>query len=110
MFFAIVFFGKFLMMDSKLRGLLLDVEEVAYVNPFCKNKKAKSSDKDSTINFSSDSKIPAIAIDEFCNAVFNFEVVQWHLKIAAPNYHPSNYTGLSLLEAHMQKFYPPPQV
>jgi hypothetical protein len=49
--FAFIFFGKFLVMDSKFLVILLDADEIVYVNPFCKMKNAKINEDSSPDTF-----------------------------------------------------------
>lgn len=106
--FALMFFGKFLVMDSKILVLILDADEIAYVNPFCKKKNSKLH-KDKQESFSQDSNKFNISINSFCNTPFKFEVFTWESRIITEETRAyANHTP-SLPESAKDSFYPPPR-
>lgn len=108
--FAIVFFGKFLVMDSKLLVVILDADEIAYINPFCKKQNAKFDGKDFQKSFIADSNHLNIIMDSFCNAPFKFELFSWDSKIIPGESQPYAHYTPSLPKTAQERFYPPPKV
>lgn len=108
--FAIVFFGKFLVMDSKLLVVILDADEIAYINPFCKKQNAKIDGKDFQKSFNADSNHLNIIMDSFCNAPFKFEVYNWEYRILSEESRAYAYHTPSLPQSNLDRFYPPPRV
>ena len=108
-FFAIVFFGKFLMTDSKILVVIFDNDEIAFVNPFCKKQNAKIQGS-AHESFSEDSNRLNITIDSFCNAPFKFEVFNWEYRVIPEESQPYAYLTPTLPESTQDRFYPPPKV
>lgn len=69
-FFALIFFGKLLSVDSALPQLLFDAEKIAFVNPFCKKKNSHSSE---TEKFSEASAMLVLHVNGFCNSTFDID-------------------------------------
>lgn len=109
-FFAVLFFGKFLMMDSNILVVLLDPNEVAYVNPFCEKHKAALNDKAPSTDLIPASDSFSIAIDSFCNAPFQFEIVQWEEMLVQTVYQHYPYTTLTPPQIFRDNYYPPPKI
>jgi len=107
-FFVTVFLGKFITIDSKLLGVILDSEEITLVNPFCEkhqlntHKEGQSLDKASLVN--------NITINVICTSPFQFEIDNYPIAIVEPNYQKHNYQTQSIMSAYRDKFYPPPKV
>ncbi len=109
-FFTVIFFGKFVMVDAKFLDGILDSHEVAYVNPFCEKNKTEVSDSGVPQDLLPESKTQSIAIDSFCNAPFHFEIITWnHIKVQAIYQHYS-YTFPGTPQIFRDSFYPPPKV
>jgi len=109
-FFAVVFFGKFLMMDSKVLEFILDSTEIAYVNPFCKKQKPGLDENGFLADFSPDSPSLTIAIDSFCNAPFHIEKVQWEHIFVKHIFQHYPYTSPNPPQIFRDSFYPPPKI
>ncbi|MCM4158632.1 hypothetical protein FHG64_03275 [Antarcticibacterium flavum] len=107
--FAFIFFGKFLVMDSKFLVILLDADEVVYVNPFCKKKNAKIDGNTSPETFHIDSNQLNISMDTFCNASFKFEIFNWEYSIVTEETRAYAYHSPSLPDSTMDRSYPPPK-
>ncbi|WP_189603374.1 hypothetical protein [Salinimicrobium marinum] len=108
-FFAFLFFGKFLVMDSKILVAILDANEIAYVNPLCKKQHTKNAETDHK-SFSQDSDRLNITIDSFCNTPFQFEIYNWEQKIIPEESREYAYHTPPLPESVQERFYPPPKV
>ncbi len=109
-FFAVVFFGKFLMMDSKVLGFILDSSEIAYVNPFCEKQKAGFDENGVLPDLLPASPSLTIAIDSFCNAPFHFEKVQWEHIFVKHTFQHYPYTSPNPPQIFRDSFYPPPKI
>lgn len=108
-FFAIVFFGKFLVIDSKILVSILDADEIAYVNPFCKKQNAKIQGS-AHESFSEDSNRLIITLDSFCNAPFKFKVFNWEYRVMPEESQPYVYHTPIIPEPFQDRYYPPPKV
>lgn len=109
-FFTVIFFGKFLVLDAKFLEVVLDSNEVAFVNPFCEKNKAEVNESGISQDLLPDSKTQSIAIDSFCNAPFHVEIVNWtHIKVQAVYQHYS-YISPGIPQIFRDSFYPPPKV
>lgn len=108
-FFTVIFFGKFLLLDAKFLEGILDSHEVAYVNPFCENKNEV---KESGIlqDLLPESKTQSIAIDSFCNAPFHFDLLTWDNIKPQAIYQHYTYTSPGIPQIFRDSFYPPPKV
>lgn len=107
--FALIFFGKFLVMDSKFLVILLDADEVVYVNPFCKKQNAKIDGDTSPETYNVDSNQLSISMDTFCNASFEFEIFNWENSIVPEETRAYAYHSPNLPDSIMDRFYPPPK-
>ncbi len=108
-FFTVIFFGKFLVMDSKILVAVFDADEIAYVNPLCEKQHTKSAGTDHK-SFSQDSDRLNITIDSFCNTPFQFEIYNWEQKIIPEESREYAYHTPPLPESIQERFYPPPKV
>ncbi|HSI71355.1 MAG TPA: hypothetical protein VK941_14055 [Gillisia sp.] len=108
--FVTVFFGKFLVMDSKILVVLLDADEIVYVNPFCKKQNAKTEGNNSEKSLAEASNSLQLAVDAFCNAPFKFEVYNWDYIIISQEPRAYAYNSPSLPGSNPHSFYPPPKV
>lgn len=107
--FAFIFFGKFLLMDSKFLVVLLDSEEIVYVNPFCKKQNAKIKGDTSQESYNMGFKQLSISMDTFCNAPFKFEVYNWENSVIPEESKVYAYHSSSLPDSNRDRFYPPPK-
>lgn len=109
-FFAIVFFGKFLMMDSSVLVAIIDSDEIVNVNPLCIKQNAKKIEGRAEGSFSVDSKKSITTIPSFCNAPFNFDISNWEFHIVPEESQPYAYHTPILPELTQDRFYPPPKI
>tara|TARA_R100000501_G_C2517654_1_gene46337 strand:+ start:71 stop:427 length:357 start_codon:yes stop_codon:yes gene_type:complete len=105
-FFTLIFFGKFLMLDAKVLNSILDAEGIALVNPFCKKKSQKSID-DKT--FTQDSSVLVISSDAVCNPAFNLAKIAWFETEIKTNFQDYNYLNPAVISTYFSKNYPPPK-
>lgn len=107
--FALIFFGKFLVMDSRVLVSLFDAHEIVYVNPFCikQNAKIAGTTHEETIDI--DSHQFNITWDSFCNAPFEFEVYSWKYSILPEESGAYAYNSPSFPDSNKDRFYPPPK-
>lgn len=108
-FFSVIFFGKFLVMDSKILVAIFDADDVAYVNPFCKKQNVKTQSNNSTEALTEDNKSIDLTIDSFCNAPFKFEIFTWESRITPEETRVYQDLTLPLPESVKDRFYPPPR-
>ncbi|MEP6263080.1 MAG: hypothetical protein ABJ092_15995 [Gillisia sp.] len=109
-FFALIFFGKFLMLDAKFLEGILDSNEIAYVNPFCEKNNTEVSESGIFQDLLPESKTQSISIDNFCNAPFHFEIVTWEHMFEQPTFQFYSYTTPGTPQIFQDRFYPPPKV
>lgn len=110
-FFALVFFGKFLVVDSKFLTSFLEPEEVVYINPFCKELHGEIFLEDSTEKtYFEDGWAAGITIDSFCNAPFQFEIFSWEQRNLWEELPFCTSPTPSLSGRVQGRFYPPPQI
>lgn len=108
-FFSVIFFGKFLVIDSKLLVAVLDADEITYVNPFCVKQNAKIQGNNSMEALAEDNKTLNLTIDSFCNAPFKFEFFTWESGIITEETRAFAHHTPSLPESAKDRFYPPPR-
>lgn len=108
-FFLVVFFGKFLLMDSKILVAIFEADEIAYVNPFCKKQNVKIQANSLQEALAEDHKPLDLIIDSFCNATFKFEVFTWESEIITEETRTYTHYTPSLPESSKDRFYPPPR-
>ncbi|NJY64305.1 hypothetical protein HC174_16300 [Salinimicrobium sp. CDJ15-81-2] len=108
-FFSVIFFGKFLVMDSKILVAVFDADEIAYVNPFCKKQNVKTQGNNSAEALAEDKESMDLTIDSFCNAPFKFEVFTWESRIIPEETRVYLDQTLPLPESAKDRFYPPPR-
>ena len=107
-FFVVVFLGKFITMDSKLLGVIFNSDEITFVNPFCeknklnKHQEGQSFDKASLANNNT--------VNVICASPFQFEIYNYPIAFAEPNYQEHNYQTQWIISTYRDKFYPPPKV
>ena len=109
-FFAIIFFGKFLLLDAKFLEGILDSHEVAYVNPLCEKNKTEVKESGIPKDLFPASTSQSIAIDTFCNAPFHFEIIKWQHMLEQPTFQFYSYTTPGAPQIFRDSFYPPPKV
>ena len=109
-FFSVIFFGKFLVMDSKLLVAVFDADEIVYVNPFCKKQNVKTPGNNSAEALAEDNESMDLTIDSFCNAPFKFEVFTWESRLNPEETRAYLDRTLPLPESAKDRFYPPPRV
>jgi hypothetical protein len=105
-FFAVVFFGKFLMLDAKVLNSILDTEEIALVNPFCKEKLQKYVDADT---LSQESLVLVISSEAMCNAPFYLPIITWPGAEKINNFQDFSYLNPAVISTYFSKNYPPPK-
>lgn len=108
-FFTVIFFGKFLVMDSKIMVAVFDTDEVTYVNPFCKKQNVKIQDNQTPEAVAEDNRSWDLTIDSFCNAPFKFEVFSWESRLIAEETGAYAHQTPSLPDSAKDRFYPPPR-
>ncbi|WP_029038468.1 hypothetical protein [Salinimicrobium xinjiangense] len=108
-FFSVIFFGKFLVMDSKILVAIFDADEIAYVNPFCEKQKEKIQKDNFLETLAEDDTSLNLTIDSFCNAPFEFEVFSWESTVIPEESRTYAHHTPSLPESAEDRFYPPPQ-
>ena len=108
-FFSVIFFGKFLVMDSKILVAVFDADEIAFVNPFCENQDVKIHGHSSQKDLAEDNKTLNLTVDSFCNAPFQFEVFTWQSRIIIEEPRAYAHQTPSLPESSKDRFYPPPR-
>lgn len=108
-FFSVIFFGKFLVMDSKILVAVFDADEVAYVNPFCKKQNVKIQENRAPEAVAEDNQAWDLTIDSFCNAPFKFEVFSWESRVITEETRAYADQTPSLPESAKDRFYPPPR-
>ena len=108
-FFSVIFFGKFLVMDSKILVAVFDADEIAYVNPFCEKQNVKIQGHNSQEDLAEDTKSLNLTIDSFCNAPFKFEVFTWEIGIISEESKAYVHLSPSFPESSKDRFYPPPR-
>ena len=107
-FFVAVFLGKFITMDSKLLGIIVDSEEITIVNPFCKKLQPKTTKE--IQSFDEASLFSNSIVHVICASPFQFEVYNDPIAFVAPNYQIHSYQTQSIISNYRDKFYPPPKV
>jgi len=105
-FLAVVFFGKFLMLDAKVLSSVLDTEEIALVNPFCKKKIQQSASADT---YSQESSILIISSDALCNSPFYLSKISLPELQKVNNYQDFGYLNPAVISTYFSKNYPPPK-
>jgi len=94
-------------MDSKLLSVIFDSDEITFVNPFCeKNKLNKHQERQS---FEDASLFSNISINVICASPFQFDIENYPIAFAEPNYQEHNYQTQSIINTYRDKFYPPPK-
>ncbi|WP_081212196.1 hypothetical protein [Salegentibacter sediminis] len=109
-FFALVFLGKFFMLDAKFFGSILESEDTSWVNTFCKNTFLNFSEENKPADFEQSSNILVINAEAICNSPFNFSNIYWPAPQAEPNFQYYDYRNPAVISAYHDKFYPPPKV
>lgn len=104
-FFAVVFFGKFLMMDAKMLNSILATEEIALVNPFCKKKGGATYDD----KVAESSSVLVISSEAFCNTPYFIPEVTWPETPKINNFQDYQYLTSSVISPYFSKNYPPPK-
>ena len=107
-FFAVVFLGKFLMLDAKMLGSILETEEIVWVNPYCENNNFKDF-QNLQNEFITPTNTLILAVDTFCNPVFNLDVQNWSITEISLNFRPYSYKTPAVTTTYTNKFYPPPK-
>lgn len=108
--FTVIFFGKFLLLDAKFLERIFDSNEIAYVNPFCEKNKTEAKEAGTNQDLLPKSKTQSVAIDSFCNAPFNFEIITWEHMLEQPAYQSYSYITPDAPQIFRDSFYPPPKV
>lgn len=108
-FFAMLFLGKFLMMDSRVLGIVLDFNEIAYVNSFCEKEKEARGESAESPDLAPASTSLAVAADNFCNTPLYFQGLHWEHRFIKHQYQLYPYTSPSALQIFRENSYPPPR-
>lgn len=108
-FFSVVFFGKFLVMDSKILVAIFDADEITYVNPFCEKQEVKMQNSNREA-LAENNKALTFVIHSFCNAPFKFEAFTWQYSLKTEESPEYPHHTFSLPESAINRFYPPPRV
>lgn len=109
-FFAIIFFGKFLLIDAKFLQKIHDSNEVVYVNPYCKKNKTLVSESEIPQDLLPASTSQGISIDSFCNTPFHFEIEASQDILLQTTFQHYSYTSPGNPQIFRDRFYPPPKV
>lgn len=109
-FFVLIFFGKFLMLDSKFLGSILESENIAWVNTYCENNPLGSSEENIPDDLEQASNVLVLNTDAICNAPFHFSENNWPESQSEPNFQHIDYRNTPVISAYPDKFYPPPKV
>jgi hypothetical protein len=107
-FFVAVFLGKFITMDSKLLGVIVDSEEITIVNPFCKKLQPNIPNEEQS--FDEASLFNNITVHVICASPFQFETFNDQISFTETNYQKHNDQTQSIISTFRDKFYPPPKV
>ncbi len=107
-FFVAVFLGKFITMDSKLLGVIVDSEEITIVNPFC--KKLQPNTPKEIQSFNEASLFSNIIVHVICASPFQFETFNDQIAFTETNYQKHNDQTQPIISTFQDKFYPPPKV
>lgn len=108
-FFSVVFFGKFVVMDSKILVAVFDAEEISFVNPFCEKQNGKIQNTNSQEGLAEDKNSLNLTIDSFCNVPFKFEVFTWESTVIPEETRTYAHHTPSLPDSAEDRFYPPPR-
>lgn len=106
-FFIAVFFGKFIAVDSNLLEVIIDSEEITFVNPYCEEnisgqqQEGQSLDEASLVNNNT--------VNVICASLFQFEIENYSMVFAENNYQEHNFQTQSIIITYQDKFYPPPK-
>lgn len=105
-FFSVIFFGKFLMLDAKALNSFLASEGIALVNPFCKKNDQGGAEN---IDFAEDSSVLIISNDALCNPQYTIaEKIEYQSKKKL-NFQDFGYLSPVLISTYFSKNYPPPK-
>ncbi|MCG9970791.1 hypothetical protein [Christiangramia crocea] len=110
LYFIFVFFGKFVVMDSKILLAVMDGDEIAYNNPFCEKHKRKVPAVAFMDTMESDSEGFDLTIESLCNNPLTFELFNWNYKNIKVKSREYAYYTPSLQESVPDRFYPPPKM
>jgi len=105
-FLAVVFFGKFIMLDPKVLNSILDTEEITLVNPLCKKKNKESGGSDT---YSKESSIFIISSGALCNTLFYLSKISLPQPQKVNNYQDFGYLNPAVTSTYFSKNYPPPK-
>ncbi|MBZ9630361.1 hypothetical protein LB465_06170 [Salegentibacter sp. LM13S] len=106
-FLTLVFFGKFLLLDTKVLNSILGTDEIALVNTLCKKKIKKSVD---TVNLSQKSSVLVINSEALCNAPFYIPKINLSEVEQINNFQDFSYLNPSVISTYFSKNYPPPKL
>lgn len=104
--FAVVFFGKLLMVDTNLFLILEKTEDITFLKPFCKKNKAGGEDK---AMFTEAAMASSLTMDLLCQVPFDLKISEWPAPISNMNFREYAYIDPGQLSTPREKFYPPPK-
>lgn len=105
-FFTVVFFGKFLMLDARVLNSILETEEIALVNPLCKKEMQQLADADT---YSQESSLLILSSEAMCNAPFYFSKNTWKTVQNKNIFQDFIYLNPAVIPIYFSKNYPPPK-
>ncbi|UAB84396.1 hypothetical protein INR75_19960 [Zunongwangia sp. SCSIO 43204] len=103
---SLIFFGKSLVLDTKLLGSILEADGIVLVNPLCKKQNAKNSEEHSLTESSS---VVILSTDLLCNTPFYLLTTRWQETIKKPTFQDYSYINPAVISTYFSKNYPPPK-
>ncbi|TDN93408.1 hypothetical protein DET49_104139 [Salegentibacter sp. 24] len=103
---SLIFFGKSMVLDTKLLGSILEADGIALVNPLCKKQNAKISEEHSLTESSS----VILSTDLLCNTPFYILTTRWSKAVKKPTFQDYGYINPSVISTYFSKNYPPPKL
>lgn len=103
-----LFLTKFLVVDAKILSLVMENDQIVYVNPFCKNNRDNGTSSAKLITDTSPTE--AIFMMVPCSTVFQLKSHRWDL-IEQDLLHTTFNFKLPFVEGlYHDKNYPPPRI
>lgn len=103
---SLIFFGKSLVLDTKLLGSILEADGIVLVNPLCKKQNAKTSGEH---KFEESSSVMVLSTDLLCNTPFYLITTRWQETIKKPTFQEYSYINPTVIPTYFSKNYPPPK-
>lgn len=104
--FIIVFLGKFVTIDSRYYGVLLEGSDITIVNKTCPKKAIQ---KVSPSNFSEATAGYGLEMDFLCHVPVVLEFDEWQWNFKDTNFKEYNYQAPVFFSPLQEKVYPPPK-